>query len=97
MAELPQKPVDILAQVVIIGSVKVSRLEKGLIEMKSNIVSSIAIVTFFAFIVLLLVAVVAFPMHIGEPSYYHVARVDCLLAACSCGLIAIVSAIVSAR
>ena len=65
--------------------------------MKSNIVSSIAIVTFIVFIVLLLVAVVAFPMHIGEPSYYHVARVDCLLAACFCALVAIVSAIVSAR
>ena len=63
--------------------------------MKSNIVSSIAIVTFFAFIVLLLVAVVAFPMHIGEPSYYHVARADCLLAACTCGLSAILAAIAS--
>ena len=43
---------------------------KGLIEMKSRIMSSIAIVTFFSFIVLLLVAIIVFPMHIGEPSYY---------------------------
>ena len=65
--------------------------------MKSNIVSSIAIVTFFAFIVLLLVDVVAFPMHIGEPSYYHVARVDCLAAAITCAIVAIASAIASAH
>ena len=63
--------------------------------MKSSVVSSITIVTFFAFIVLLLVAVVAFPMHIGEPSYYHTARVDCLLAACTCGLSSVLAAIAS--
>lgn len=61
--------------------------------MKSHIMSSVAVVTFTAFIVLLLVAIVAFPMHFGEPSYYHVARVDCLEAACTCALVAIVSAI----
>ena len=65
--------------------------------MKSSIVSSIAIVTSIVFIVLLLVAVIAFPMHIGEPSYYHVARVDCLVAACTCALVAIASAIASAH
>ena len=65
--------------------------------MKSCIMSSITIVTFFMFIVLLLVAVVAFPMHIGEPSYYHIARVDCLLAACTCGLSSILTAIASAH
>ena len=64
--------------------------------MKSRIIPSIAIVAVIAFMTLLLVAVVAFPMHVGEPSYYHVARVDCLLAACTCGIVAIVSAIVSA-
>ena len=63
--------------------------------MKSRIMASITIVTFFAFIVLLLVAVVAFPMHIGEPSYYHTARVDCLLAACTCGLSSVLAAIAS--
>ena len=65
--------------------------------MKSRIMSSIVIVTFFAFIVLLLVAVIAFPMHIGEPSYYHTARIDCLLAACTCGLFSILVAIASAH
>ena len=64
--------------------------------MKSRIIPSIIIVAVIAFTALLLVAVVAFPMHVGEPSYYHVARVDCLLAACTCGIVAIVSAIVSA-
>lgn len=61
--------------------------------MKSRIISSLAVVTFTAFIVLLLVAIVAFPMHIGEPPYYHAARVDCLAAACTCALVAIASAI----
>ena len=70
---------------------------KGLIEMKSRIISSLAVVAAVAFMLLLLVDVVAFPMHIGEPSYYHVARVDCLVAACACALVAIASAIASAR
>lgn len=61
--------------------------------MKSRIISSIAVVTALAFVLLLLVAVVAFPMHIGEPSYYHVARVDCLVAACTCALVSIASSI----
>ena len=65
--------------------------------MKSRIISSLAVVATIAFAVLLLVAVVAFPMHIGEPSYYHVARVDCLAAACTCALVSIASAITSAR
>ena len=64
--------------------------------MKSRIIPSIAIVAAIAFMALLLVAVVAYPMHIGEPSYYHVCRVDCLVGACACGIVAIVSAIVSA-
>ena len=65
--------------------------------MKSRIISSLAVVAAVAFVSLLLVAVVAYPMHIGEPSYYHVARVDCLAAACTCALVAIASAIASAR
>lgn len=65
--------------------------------MKSRIISSLAVVAAIAFAALLLVAVVAFPVHIGEPSYYHVARVDCLAAACACALVAIASAIASAR
>ena len=65
--------------------------------MKSRIMSSIAVVAAIAVAALLLVAVVAYPMHIGEPSYYHVARVDCLAAACACALVAIASAIASAR
>ena len=65
--------------------------------MKSRIISSLAVVATIAFMALLLVAVVAFPMHFGEPSYYHAARVDCLAAACICALVAIASAIASAR
>ena len=61
--------------------------------MKSRIISSLAVVAVIAFAALVLVAIVAFPMHIGEPSYYHVARVDCLASACICGLVAIASAI----
>lgn len=65
--------------------------------MKSRIMPVVAVVAAIAFVALLLVAVVAYPMHIGEPSYYHVARVDCLVAACACALVAIASAIASAR
>ena len=61
--------------------------------MKSRIMSAVAVVAAIAFVTLLLVDVVAFPMHIGEPSYYHVARVDCLVAAFTCGIVAIASAI----
>lgn len=70
---------------------------KGLVEMKSSIMSSIAVFTAIVCALLLLIAVVAYPMHIGEPSYYHVARVDCLVAACTCALVAIASTIASAR
>lgn len=65
--------------------------------MKSRIMTVVAVVAAIAVAALLLVAVVAYPMHIGEPSYYHVARVDCLVAACACALVAIASAIASAR
>ena len=64
--------------------------------MKSRILSTISVVTFIAFVVLLVGATIAYPMYIGEPSYYHVARVDCLTAATACGLAAIISAIASA-
>ena len=65
--------------------------------MKSRIISSLAVVAAVAFMLLLLVSVVAFPIHFGEPSYYHAARVDCLAAACTCALVSIASAIASAR
>ena len=65
--------------------------------MKSRIITAVAVVAAVAFMSLLLVAVVAFPMHVGEPAYYHVARVDCLVAACTCALVSIASAIASAR
>ena len=65
--------------------------------MKSRIITAVAVVTAIAFASLLLAAVVAYPMHIGEPSYYHVARVDCLVAAFACALVSIASAIASAR
>ena len=65
--------------------------------MKSRIITAVAVVTAIVGALLLLVAVVAYPMHIGEPSYYRVARVDCLVAACTCALVSIVSAIASAH
>ena len=69
---------------------------KGLRKMK-KILPSIAVITLIAFVLLLLVAIAAYPMHIGEPSWYHVARVDCLVAASACGLVSFVSAIASAH
>ena len=65
--------------------------------MVSRVISAVAVVTAIAFALLLFVAAVAYPMHIGEPSYYHVARVDCLVAACACALVSIASAIALAR
>ena len=63
--------------------------------MKSRIITAVAIVTLIVFASLLIIAAIAYPAHLGEPSYYHVARVDCLMAACACALVAIVSAIAS--
>ena len=63
---------------------------KGLIEMK-KFISAVAVVTAIVCVLLLLVAIVAYPMHIGEPSYYHVARVDCLMAAVICAFVSFVS------
>ena len=65
--------------------------------MKSRIITAVAVVTAIVCALLLLVAVIAYPAHLGEPSYYHVARVDCLVAATTCALAAIVSAITSAH
>ena len=70
---------------------------KGSIEMKSRIITTVAVVTAIVCVSLLFAAAVAYPMHIGEPSYYHVARVDCLVAACTCALVSIASAIASAH
>lgn len=67
---------------------------KGL---KSRIITAVAVVTAIVCALLLLVDVVAYPMHIGEPSYYHVARVDCIAAACICALVSIASSIALAR
>ena len=61
-----------------------------------KILPSIAVVTLIASALLLISAVVAYPMHIGEPSWYHVARVDCLVAASACALVSIVAATVAA-
>ena len=61
--------------------------------MKSRIIAAVAVVALIMFAILLVYAVVAYPAHLGEPSYYHTARVECLVAACACGLAAITSAI----
>ena len=55
--------------------------------------STITVIAFIAFVCLLITSVVVFPMHFGEPSYYHVARVDCLVAAVACAVVSFVSAI----
>ena len=60
--------------------------------MRSRIIAAVAVVTAIACIALLFVAAVAYPMHIGEPSYYHTARVDCLVGASACAIVSIVSA-----
>ena len=65
--------------------------------MKSRILSAITVAALIVFALLIIISVVAYPMHVGEPTYYHVARVDCLTAATVCGLVAIVSAITSAH
>ena len=49
-----------------------------------RILSIVSIAALIAFGCLLLVAMIAYPMHLGEPSWYHTARVDCLKAAIVC-------------
>ena len=63
--------------------------------MKSRILSAIAVVALIMFVALCIYAMVAYPAHLGEPSYYHEARVDCLMAAVYCGFISFVSALAS--
>ena len=65
--------------------------------MKSRIIAAFAVVAFIVFVLLLIVTCIAYPMHIGEPSYYHTARVDCLVGASACAIVSIVSAIASAH
>ena len=60
-----------------------------------RILSIVAIAALIALVAMVIVAMIAYPMHLGEPSWYHVARIDCLVAATACGLVAIVSAIAS--
>ena len=62
-----------------------------------TILSAVAVVAMVAFVLLIVGADIAYPMHLGEPSWYHVARVDCLVAACTCAFVAFVSAIASAH
>ena len=57
-----------------------------------KILPAIAVVALIVGALLLLVAIAAYPMHIGEPSYYHVARINCLVAASACLLVSIVAA-----
>ena len=71
--------------------------QKGLVEMKSRILSTIAVIALIAFVILYIYAVTAYPMHIGEPSYYHVARVECLLKATICGFASFIAAIAAAE
>ena len=65
--------------------------------MKSRIIAAFAVVALIAFFALMVAADVAYPMHIGEPAYYHVARVNCLVGASACALASILAAIASAH
>ena len=65
--------------------------------MRSRIIAAFAVVALITFFALMVAADVAYPMHIGEPSYYHTARVDCLVGASACAIVSIVSAIASAH
>ena len=62
-----------------------------------RILLAVAVVALIMFAILLLLADVAYPMHIGEPSYYHVMRIYYLNAAGGCGIVAIVAATVAAN
>ena len=48
------------------------------------ILSAVAVVAVVACVSIVLAAMIAYPMHLGEPSWYHTARVDCLKAAIVC-------------
>ena len=61
------------------------------------ILSAVAVVAAVSFVLLMVVAEIAYPMHIGEPSWYHVGRVDCLLAAVICAFVSFASALASAH
>ena len=93
---LTANSVHVIIETVPRGTRVVSSFER-MIEMRSRIIANIAVVTFVAFALLLIVPCIAWLMHIGEPSYYHVARVDCLVAATACALVSFVSAIVAAH
>ena len=61
--------------------------------MKSRITFIVAIAALILCALLLIFAMVAYPMHIGEPTHFHVARTECLTAAAACALVAILSAL----
>ena len=60
-----------------------------------SLLSTITVVAAIAAVALLYVSA-AIPMYIGEPEYYHVARVYLLDAAVICGFVAGFAAFVSA-
>ena len=60
-----------------------------------SIMSAVAVATLIAFAVLAIYAMTAYPMHLGEPAYYHIARTDCLMVAVIFGLVSFVSAMAS--
>lgn len=64
-------------------------------KMKSHIMPYITVAAAIACVGLLLIAIIAYPMHIGEPAHYHVCRVDCLVAATACGLASVVASVVA--
>ena len=57
-----------------------------------KILSFVAVAAFIAFAVLLIYSAGAYPMHFGEPTWYHEARVDCLMKAVICCFVSFASA-----
>ena len=54
-----------------------------------KIMSSVAVISFIAAAALLVISTTAYPMYIGEPPYYHVGRVDHLMAAVICWTVSV--------
>ena len=56
-----------------------------------TILSAVAVVAVVAAVSAVVVAMAAYPMHIGEPTYYHVGRVSCLQEAVICAFVSFAS------
>ena len=62
-----------------------------------KIMSSVAVISFVVAACLLVISANAYPMYIGEPAYYHVGRVDHLMAAVICWILSVSAAFASTQ